>query len=53
LKEQLNLVEVTVASSSSSPEEPRLLPILTDKRAELGTGVIHHIPQGDGTFTSS
>ena len=50
VKQQLNLVEVTTASPGS-PEEPRLLPLLTDQRAELGHGVIHDKPQGDGRWS--
>jgi hypothetical protein len=39
----------TPRTEAETPEGPRTLPLLTDKRAQLGAGVIHDTPQGDGT----
>ncbi len=49
----MNQVEVKVSpeteATTEQPEGPRVLPLLTDKRAGLGAGgVIHDTPQGDG-----
>ena len=45
--------EVTT-STETRPEEPRVLPLLADKRAELGArGAIHDTPQGDGRYPTT
>ncbi len=42
-------VTTSPRTEAETPEGPRTLPLLTDKRAQLGAGVIHDTPQGDGT----